>query len=122
MYQGDGHEILLAVVQGAQEQFRFFWRPGGQNLADYWTKHHPAAHHQNVRTKFLTKVQEIKDLRGKSDRESAHMILSGPQEASCKGVLDRPSAHPGSSWNLLRHYLKSAISNLRANSNTTRSS
>lgn len=29
----------------AQEQFRFYWRPGGQNLADYWTKHHPAAHH-----------------------------------------------------------------------------
>jgi hypothetical protein len=33
----------------AQEQFHFFWRPGGQNLADYWTKHHPAAHHQNIR-------------------------------------------------------------------------
>jgi hypothetical protein len=26
-------------------QFRYYWRPGTQNLADYWTKHHPASHH-----------------------------------------------------------------------------
>jgi hypothetical protein len=31
----------------AQGQFRYYWRPGTQNLADYFTKHHPAAHHKN---------------------------------------------------------------------------
>ena len=108
----------------AQEQFRFYWRPGGQNLADYWTKHHPAAHHQNLRDEFLTKMQEIEDLRkeGVNNQEYAHMSLSGPQVASCKGVLDRPAVNPDSSWNLSRHLLKSAISNLRAISDTTRSS
>ncbi len=26
----------------AQDQYRYYWRPGMQNLVDYWTKHHPA--------------------------------------------------------------------------------
>ncbi len=30
----------------AQGQFRYYWRPGSQNLADYFTKHHPASHHK----------------------------------------------------------------------------
>jgi len=38
----------------AQRQFRFYWRPGGKNLADYWTKHHAPTHHKNVRGEFLT--------------------------------------------------------------------
>jgi hypothetical protein len=31
--------------QEEHSQFRIFWRPGGTNLANYWTKHHPPAHH-----------------------------------------------------------------------------
>jgi hypothetical protein len=84
----------------AQEQFRFFWRPGGLNLADYLTKHHPAAHHQNMRMVFLTKLKDLEELHGRVNSEqSANMTnkkttddtktnISGPQEASCKGVLD----------------------------------
>ena len=30
----------------SQGQYRYYWRPGTQNLANYWTKHHPASHHQ----------------------------------------------------------------------------
>ncbi len=30
----------------AQGQFRYYWRSGTQNLADYFTKHHPATHHK----------------------------------------------------------------------------
>jgi hypothetical protein len=33
----------------AQGHFKIYWRPGGTNLADYFTKHHPPAHHVNVR-------------------------------------------------------------------------
>ncbi len=32
-----------------QGQLRFFWKPGKTNLADYFTKHHPPAHHINIR-------------------------------------------------------------------------
>jgi hypothetical protein len=38
----------------AQGQFRYYWRPGAQNLADYWTKHHPASHHISFRPQILT--------------------------------------------------------------------
>jgi hypothetical protein len=33
--------------------FLVYWRPGTKNLADYFTKHHPMAHHRLVRNKFL---------------------------------------------------------------------
>ncbi|EJK53767.1 hypothetical protein THAOC_26721 [Thalassiosira oceanica] len=46
-----------------QKQLRFFWRPGTLNHADYFTKHHPAAHHRNVRSEFLTPADRIKFLR-----------------------------------------------------------
>ena len=39
-----------------QQQFKFYWRPGKMNYADYWTKHHSAAHHVNMRPEFLTPV------------------------------------------------------------------
>jgi hypothetical protein len=29
-------------------------QPGKLNYADYWTKHHPEKHHQNIRREFLT--------------------------------------------------------------------
>ena len=102
--------------QEAQNQFRFYWRPGGQNLADYWTKHHPAAHHQNMRAEFLTKVEDIRQLRDEiASTRCAHHVRDGTREStehgtalssrkhtvvyrqnnwrdepSCKGVLDRP--------------------------------
>jgi hypothetical protein len=38
----------------AQRQFRYYWRPGTQNLADHFTKHHPASHHKANRPTFLT--------------------------------------------------------------------
>jgi ABC-type sulfate transport system substrate-binding protein len=43
----------------AQGQFRFYWRPGKTNLADYFTKHHPPANHVNIRSEFLTMVKEL---------------------------------------------------------------
>ena len=47
----------------SQQQFRYFWRPGALNLADYWTKHHAAAHHRNMRPELLTAVKKIIELR-----------------------------------------------------------
>ena len=46
-----------------QEQFRIYWRPGKLNYADYWTKHHQAKHHQNVRREFLTPHIVVEMLR-----------------------------------------------------------
>ncbi len=35
------------------KQFIVYWRPGADNLADYFTKHHPASHHRLIRNTYL---------------------------------------------------------------------
>jgi hypothetical protein len=40
--------------RNTQGQFCYYWRPGTQNLADYFTKHHPTSHHKSVRPTILT--------------------------------------------------------------------
>ena len=42
--------------RAAQSPFRFrwLWRPGTTNLADYYTKHHCRAYHNNMRAEFFT--------------------------------------------------------------------
>ena len=54
-----------------QEQFRIYWRPGKLNYADYWTKHHPAKHHQNIRNEFLTPQVVVEMLRQEQNRHTA---------------------------------------------------
>jgi hypothetical protein len=41
-----------------QDQFCYYWQPGTQNLADYFTKHHPATHHKSVCPTILTAVND----------------------------------------------------------------
>jgi hypothetical protein len=53
-----------------QQQFKFYWRPGKLNHADYWTKHHSAAHHVNIRKEFLTPYIVIEMLRMKKDNKN----------------------------------------------------
>ena len=36
-----------------QKQFHILWRKGALNKADYFTKHHPAKHHQAMRSTYL---------------------------------------------------------------------
>ena len=54
-----------------QEQFRIYWRPGKLNYADYWTKHHQATHHQNVRREFITPHVVLEMLRMEQSRTAA---------------------------------------------------
>ena len=46
-----------------QGQLWIYWKHSKTNLADYFTKHHPPAHHPNVRGDFLTRVAELHKLR-----------------------------------------------------------
>ena len=36
-----------------QGQFKIFWSKGKTNRADYFSKHHPASHHQAIRSTYL---------------------------------------------------------------------
>ena len=42
-----------------QHQFHIIWAPGITNLADYFTKHHPPAHHRTVRPLYLHEASAI---------------------------------------------------------------
>jgi hypothetical protein len=55
----------------AQGQFRYYWRPGPTNLADYWTKHHPTSHHVEKRPTILTSKVIIDALRAATNRPPA---------------------------------------------------
>jgi hypothetical protein len=52
-----------------QGQFKIYWKPGKTNLADYFTKHHPPSHHQNVQGEFLTRIAELQRLRQTTSKE-----------------------------------------------------
>ena len=52
----------------AQSQFRFYWAPGKENLGDYWTKHHCAAHHIEKRPTILTPQSIVTALRASLQR------------------------------------------------------
>jgi hypothetical protein len=41
-----------------QGQFLVYWRPGSENDADYFSKHHPIQHHITMRPRFLTTPKE----------------------------------------------------------------
>ena len=48
-----------------QNQFRFYWRPGALQRADYYTKHHSPAHHRNMRSEILTPYNVVTKFREK---------------------------------------------------------
>jgi hypothetical protein len=48
-----------------QNQFHFYWRPRALQRGDYWTKHHPAAHHRNMRGEILTPYKIVTAFREK---------------------------------------------------------
>jgi hypothetical protein len=54
-----------------QGQFIVYWRRGAINLADYFTKHHPPAHHKIMRHKYLQAMKTMANhlclLRGCTD-------------------------------------------------------
>jgi hypothetical protein len=52
----------------AQQQFRFYWRPGTANRGDYYTKHHPPSHHVEIRPEILTSYQRLMELRARKQR------------------------------------------------------
>jgi hypothetical protein len=76
-----------------QGQFVIQWQRGAHNLADYFTKHHPASHHQKLRPRYLQVLPSA----------SAH-------SSHCEGVL-KPRGSPLTSKSYLAN---TSIRELRA--------
>jgi hypothetical protein len=48
-----------------QKQFHVYWRSGPTNLADYFTKHHSPAYHQQIRSTYVNTLNLLSQvLRG----------------------------------------------------------
>jgi len=62
------HWLRCRDLQG---QFRYYWRPGPDNRAYYWTKHHCAAHHIEKRPTLLTSKCILDALRASTNRTPA---------------------------------------------------
>jgi hypothetical protein len=77
-----------------QQQFKFYWRPGKLNHADYQTKHHSAAHHVNVRKEFLTPyiVVEMLRMKNKNENQGTTLIAQNTEttDSSHEGVMILP--------------------------------
>ena len=66
----------------AQKRFRFHWRPGTSNLADYWTKHHSGTHHRHFRREILTPVHKV-----------VSMFKTGKSGSLLRGCVEPVGAH-----------------------------
>ena len=53
------------------KQFRFYWRAGPTNKADYETKHHAPSHHQNERPEILTPIEILNAYRKRVGKKVA---------------------------------------------------
>ena len=60
-----------------RKQFRIYWRVGLLNLADYFTKHHCAAHHRRMRPIYLTTQAQLRQARERiAAGERLHLAAS----------------------------------------------
>ena len=59
------------ICRNKQGQFQYYWNPGKENFANYWTKHHCAAHHIEKRPTILTPKLVLEALRASTNRTPA---------------------------------------------------
>jgi hypothetical protein len=115
-----------------QGQFRIHWKKGSVNLADYFTKHHSAKHHREMRSKYLYVKKEKKENKhekiiNKTEQTGSALhcegVLISPSPSTPKGILRnpldckpvQPHASPATGFNCLglaRSYLAVAKSSL----------
>ena len=58
----------------AQKQFRFYWRRGTTNKADYPSKMHPGVHHRSVRADFLTPQSYLDAFRERLAKKESKVL------------------------------------------------
>jgi hypothetical protein len=87
--------------QEAQGQFKIYWQPGRTNLVDYFTKHHPPAHHVNVRGKFLTRVKDQAEARRTKIERQTKTLSSKPAKLQGCVSLASLSRLGDLAWELL---------------------
>jgi len=85
-----------------QGQFQIKWQKGAQNKADYFTKHHPAAHHQQIRSSYLHSPSNparnyFECLQDDDDQDTPLPTPNSPSATSGEGVLMTSQGNPDTS-------------------------
>ena len=69
-----------------QGQFEVHWSKGDNNLADYFTKHHPPAHHIRMRPTYLHSTHIAQDTEGKGVLiQDSDLSVSTTEDATSPG-------------------------------------
>lgn len=79
--------------QVARNQFNVKWHPGQENLADYYTKHHPTSHHTRVRPFYLLEPNSPSELPRAMTPEELRGCAKTPMAAP---INWQPLAFPAS--------------------------
>ena len=78
-----------------QNQFRIHWAPGSVNLADYFTKKHPASHHAKVRPIYLYMKGKSPNLLQGCDKILTSGTTTRQTSATNGQRTDGQTRHPG---------------------------
>jgi hypothetical protein len=72
-----------------QGQFRIHWKKGSDNLADYFTKHHPVAHHRSIRKVYFHEPSDAPTVPPVTPQQSTDSQPNGSPatQVPCEGVL-----------------------------------
>jgi hypothetical protein len=70
-YKGHGHAFPLATLSQITKPIQVLLATRNHNQADYWTKHHCAAHHIKMRKEILTPKFILNALRASANRALA---------------------------------------------------
>ena len=72
----------------SQKQFNLIWKKGSENLADYFTKHHPPAHHKRMRPIYLHCIQEkLANMARSEDLRGCVQTTNSAKKVSTKSPL-----------------------------------
>jgi hypothetical protein len=92
-----------------QNNFLVYWKPGRENLGDYFTKHHPPAHHQTMRSTYLQVAQAaLCSVIHKPTSERGCVDSSQPHTTQAHN----PAHNPLHNLERLTHLLKHRLSSL----------
>ena len=95
-----------------QGQFRVYWAPGVENLADYYTKHHPPSLHRRVRSIYLYTPDSTSDMQG-----CIKKLIQQPTK-STPNISNKPARHKRVTFRLPLQTSKATVAAGIANDKT----
>jgi hypothetical protein len=73
--EGHGYAIQLAMMPRCTRPISILLETGNTDLADYWTKHHPASHHKSFRPQILTSPTDPEYLKVTTPQNTVYELL-----------------------------------------------